>query len=72
MVIGGMHLGSARDEEIYNVMDMMNKMSVEYAIPMHCSGIRAASIASMIFKEKCIEGKTGLSISIKNNVIAWE
>ncbi len=48
-VIGGLHLVGAPRSEVLDIMEDLKNLGVQIAIPLHCSGDIAMSIASKLF-----------------------
>ena len=57
-IIGGMHLSEADEKRSERTFSYLRESGVDFIVPCHCSGERAAELASEVFGEKC----AGLSV----------
>lgn len=63
LVVGGFHLMHEDDSQIYQVIDELKKINIDFLCPTHCTGDRAKEIFQIEFESSYIE--TGLGHVLK-------
>lgn len=63
-LFAGMHLESADDEELEDIMDFFAETGIERLLPLHCTGIRTISAMKDRFKDQCMVLYSGDSVTI--------
>lgn len=64
LVLGGFHLGGAREEEIEEVVSKLTSNSIEKFAPTHCTGEKAIAMMKEEFQECFLEFGAGKEILI--------
>lgn len=64
-VIGGLHLGAYRDEEVLALADSLARSGTRQLMPCHCTGVPAVEILSRRWTGDFIEAKAG-------SVLEWD
>ena len=65
LIIGGFHLFTSSENEIYEVANNLNKLT-EFIAPSHCTGEKAISIFKEIFGERFVENYAGRVIDLES------
>ncbi len=68
-MIGGMHIIETSQEKLEEKAEILKNAGIEVVIPLHCSGFPAMCVFKNKFKEKFIEGKTGMKLHFEENGI---
>ncbi len=63
-LFAGMHLESADDEELEDIMDFFSETGIGQLFPLHCTGIRTISAMKGRFKDQCMVLYSGDSVTI--------
>jgi 7,8-dihydropterin-6-yl-methyl-4-(beta-D-ribofuranosyl)aminobenzene 5'-phosphate synthase len=58
-VLGGFHLGRAKDEEIQRTIDEIKKVKPTLIAPSHCTGFKAISQFSIQMPDEFVLGVVG-------------
>lgn len=58
-ILGGFHLGRAKDDEIERTIDEMVSMMPEMVVPSHCTGFKATSRFSERMPDQFVQGVVG-------------
>ena len=64
LVMGGAHLFSASDEQIWQTISALNEMGVQKLATCHCTGMRANILLSQTFGKNFILNSTGTIINL--------
>jgi 7,8-dihydropterin-6-yl-methyl-4-(beta-D-ribofuranosyl)aminobenzene 5'-phosphate synthase len=64
IVVGGSHLISASEEQIWRTISALNEMGVQKLATCHCSGLRANTLLSQTFGKNFVFNSTGTIINL--------
>ena len=64
LLVGGFHLISKSEKEIYDIARTIKSLGVKYVAPEHCSGDKARKIFKKIYGKNYIESGVGKTIYI--------
>ena len=64
LIIGGLHLGGKREEEILSVIKNLEDQSVNFVAPTHCTGKLALKLIEREFGERFVHFGVGEDISV--------
>jgi 7,8-dihydropterin-6-yl-methyl-4-(beta-D-ribofuranosyl)aminobenzene 5'-phosphate synthase len=66
-VIGGFHLATAGDDEIFQTVEYLREIGPELIVPCHCTGLRAISHIASEMSDAFVEGVVGACFTFQNN-----
>jgi len=58
-ILGGFHLGRAKDEEIQRTIDAVKEMNPALVVPSHCTGFKAISQFAQQMADEFVLGTVG-------------